>query len=126
MILTSVFKLSVPSSYVWLMCFYSLFHTVLNITGEITMFGDRRFYLDWWNAGGLGEYWRKWNLPVHNFLMRHIYYPLRRRNCNKVISQLAVFTLSAAFHEYLVVGIFRIYNMVAFTLMLINVPLIVL
>jgi len=125
MIIVQTLKLSVPASYVWLMVFYSLFHTFLNITGEITMFGDRSFYQDWWNAGHLGEYWRKWNLPVHNFLFRHIYYPLRRRNCSKTVSQLVVFLLSAALHEYVVIGIFRVVNFVAFTLMIINVPIIV-
>lgn len=33
---------------------------------------------DWWNASSFGEYWRKWNLPIHHFLNRHVNKPLRR------------------------------------------------
>ena len=64
--------MAVPGAYVWLAMFYSVFHLFLNIMGELTQFGDRRFYSDWWNAGNLGEYWRKWNQPIHNWLQRHM------------------------------------------------------
>lgn len=76
-------KLSVPAAYVWLSIFYGFFHSYMNFWAELTYFGDRRFYEDWWNAGNLSEYWRKWNHPIHNFLIRHIYYPLRRRKVDK-------------------------------------------
>jgi hypothetical protein len=95
-------KLSAPAAYCWLLGFYSLFHSWLNILGEITYFSDRRFYNDWWNAGNLGEYWRKWNMPVHNFLIRHIYYPCRRADMDKSMAMLMTFFVSAAVHEYLV------------------------
>lgn len=72
-------QMSVPAAYLWLMFFYSFFHSYMNFWGELTYFADRRFYHDWWNAGDLSEYWRKWNFPIHSFLIRHIYYPLRRR-----------------------------------------------
>lgn len=97
-----VLKASTPAAYCWLLGFYSFFHSAMNISGEITYFSDRRFYLDWWNAGNLGEYWRKWNLPVHHFLIRHIYYPARRAKIGKAQSMLIVFFVSAVVHEYLV------------------------
>jgi hypothetical protein len=31
-----------------------MFHFWLNIVAELLRFGDRRFYLDWWNACSLG------------------------------------------------------------------------
>jgi diacylglycerol O-acyltransferase-1 len=71
--------MAVPAAYLWLMWFYSFFHSYMNFWGELTYFADRRFYNDWWNAGDLSEYWRKWNFPIHSFLIRHVYYPLRRR-----------------------------------------------
>lgn len=98
-----IMKLSVPSLYVWLLGFVALFHHYLNILGEITCFADRAFYLDWWNAGNFGEYWRKWNLPVHFFLTRHIFKPLRKKGFSGSFSGLLVFTFSALIHEYLVV-----------------------
>lgn len=90
----------------------------------MTRFGDRRFYSDWWNAGDLGEYWRKWNYPVHNWLVRHIYYPLVRRGVAPDVARTLTFSYSAIFHEYIVIGIFRIVNFIAFTMMIINIPLI--
>ena len=61
-----VLKLGLPNLYCWLAMFYCLFHLWLNILGELTRFGDREFYKDWWNASTVGEYWRTWNMPVHN------------------------------------------------------------
>ena len=75
----STLHLAVPTTYLWLVIFYSTFHAYLNFWGELTRFSDRRFYLDWWNAENLSVFWRKWNFPIHSFLFRHVYYPLRRR-----------------------------------------------
>ena len=46
-------------------------------------FGDREFYKDWWNASTVGEYWRLWNMPVHKWLLRHIYYPALRKGLSR-------------------------------------------
>jgi hypothetical protein len=35
---------------------------MLNFMAEITKFGDRQFYKDWWNSSFIDEYWRTWNL----------------------------------------------------------------
>ena len=124
-ILSDTLHMSVPAAYLWLMFFYSFFHSYMNFWGELTYFADRRFYHDWWNAGDLSEYWRKWNHPIHNFLIRHIYYPLRRRKVNKPLALLITFLVSAIFHEYVIIGVFRVFNFIAFTIMIINVPLMI-
>lgn len=118
--------MSVPAAYLWLAMFYGFFHSYMNMWAELTYFADRRFYYDWWNAGNLSEYWRKWNFPIHSFLVRHVYYPLRRRNVNKPAALFITFFVSAAAHEYIMVGILRVVNFVAFTLMIVNVPLMIL
>ena len=66
-------KLTVPSLYLWLLGFFALFHCWLNILAELTRFADRRFYDDWWNAISFKDYWQKWNLPVHKWILRHLY-----------------------------------------------------
>ena len=121
-IFTHVLHMAVPSSYIWLLFFYGLFHAYLNLFGELVGFADRRFYLDWWNANNLGEFWRKWNFPIHSFLMRHVYYPLRRRRVSGSAALLVTFLVSAVFHEYLMVGVLGTVNGIAFFLMLVNVP----
>lgn len=94
----------------------------MNLLAELTMFGDRRFYSDWWNANNLSEYWKKWNVPIHNFLHRHVYFPLRRKNYPATVSILVSFTISAIYHELLIIGIFSVVNFIAFILMMVNVP----
>ncbi len=97
----------------------------MNMWAEITYFADRRFYSDWWNAKDISEYWRKWNFPIHSFLIRHVYYPLRRRQVNKVIAIFSTFIISALAHEYVVVGVFRVFNGIAFLIMIVNVPIMI-
>lgn len=121
-ILMSTLHMAVPASYLWLTVFYSTFHSWLNFLAELTQFADRQFYSDWWNAGNLGEYWRKWNQPIHNYLLRHIYFPCRRFGLSAQCCLLITFTISAVFHEYIVAGIFSILNFVAFILMMLNIP----
>ena len=122
MLLQSTLHIAVPAAYTWLVVFYVVFHSYLNFFAELTMFADRRFYSDWWNAGDLGEYWRKWNAPIHNYLIRHIYYPCRRAGLSAGAGLLITFSVSAIFHEYIVIGIFSVVNFIAFILMMVNVP----
>lgn len=61
----------------------SLFHLHLNVLGELTRFGDREFYRDWWNASTVGDYWRTWNMPVHKFLLRTVYFPAMRAGVSR-------------------------------------------
>eukprot|EP00899_Mesostigma_viride_P026934 jgi/Mesvir1/7425/Mv19207-RA.2 len=94
-----VLKLSVPALYVWLCMFYCLFHLWLNITGELLRFADREFYKDWWNATTIEKYWRLWNIPVHKWLVRHLYFPCRRLGINTSLAMFITFFWSAVFHE---------------------------
>ena len=43
-ILERILKLAIPTLYVWLCIFYTLFHAWLNILAECLHFGDREFY----------------------------------------------------------------------------------
>ncbi|CAK9207850.1 unnamed protein product [Sphagnum troendelagicum] len=97
--LERVLKLSIPTLYVWLCFFYCFFHLWLNIVAELMCFGDREFYKDWWNAKTVEEYWRMWNMPVHKWMVRHIYFPCLRAGLSKRAAVLVVFAISGIFHE---------------------------
>jgi diacylglycerol O-acyltransferase 1 len=97
-----VLKLSIPTLYFWLAMFYALFDLWLNILAEATRFGDREFYKEWWNATTLGEYWRLWNMPVHKWMVRHVYFPCINAGLPKFAAGVIVFFVSAVFHELLV------------------------
>lgn len=81
-------KLSIPNTYVWLLGFYWFFHLYLNLLAELLCFGDRQFYKDWWNCRTIDAYWRTWNLPVHHWMLRHMYYPMIRRGVPKTAATL--------------------------------------
>ena len=97
-----VLKLSLPCMYLFLCGFYALFHVWLNILSELLMFGDREFYRGWWNATTIVDYWKMWNLPVHHWMLRTVYFPLLARTGSKRQALLTVFFISAVFHEVLI------------------------
>lgn len=101
-IIERMLKLSIPTLYIWLIGFLIIFHHWCNILAEVTKFGDRLFYNDWWNASSFAEYWRKWNLPIHYFVNRHINKPLIYNGVSRKYSVMIVFFISAVLHEYLI------------------------
>ncbi|KAJ7955914.1 O-acyltransferase [Quillaja saponaria] len=119
-----VLKLSVPNLYVWLCMFYCLFHLWLNILAELLCFGDREFYKDWWNAKTVEEYWRMWNMPVHKWMVRHIYFPCLRHGIPKGVAVLIAFLVSAVFHELCIAVPCHIFKLWAFIGIMFQVPLV--
>lgn len=117
-------KLAVPSLYVWLLFFVIFFHYYLNLLAELLRFGDRKFYGDWWNAASLGFYWREWNLPVHTWLVRHVYAPARKSGVSRQMAGLLTFLLSAVAHEALVSIPCHMVCFYAFGAMMAQLPLI--
>ncbi|KAH7572114.1 hypothetical protein JRO89_XS04G0203300 [Xanthoceras sorbifolium] len=141
-----VLKLSVPNLYVWLCMFYCFFHLWLNILAELLCFGDREFYRDWWNAKTVEEYWRMWNmviatimallfaavmygffgqtLPVHKWMVRHIYFPCLRHGIPKEGAVIIAFLVSAIFHELCIAVPCHIFKWWAFIGIMFQVPLV--
>ncbi|KAH0473663.1 MAG: uncharacterized protein KVP18_001631 [Porospora cf. gigantea A] len=104
--------------------FLAFFHYFMNFLADVTRFGDRCFYLDWWNATSIGDYWRLWNIPIHNFAVRHVYKPMLRVGMPKLAAGVAIFFLSAVLHEYLaVVPLGFGWTGVVFLGMLMQIPL---
>ncbi|KAI3906459.1 hypothetical protein MKX01_029074 [Papaver californicum] len=121
-----VLKLSVPTLYVWLCMFYCFFHLWLNILAELLCFGDREFYKDWWNAKTAEEYWRMWNMPVHKWMVRHIYFPCLRHKIPKGVAIVIAFFVSAVFHELCIGVPCHMIKFWAFMGIMLQVPLCIL
>lgn len=141
-----ILRLSISVVYLWLLMFYSLFHCWLNFLAEITCFGDREFYLPWWNCSTLAGYWRLWNQPIHTWLKRHIYIPLvtgkrlpdprsfpedpsppkTAKRVSKFNAAITIFFISAVFHELLIGIPTKIPKLYAFGGMFLQIPLIML
>jgi len=125
LIVEGLCKLAVPNFIIWILGFYAIFHLQLNIIAELTRFADREFYKDWWNSSNLGYFWRTWNLPVHSWMVAHVYIPLHvQRKWSKESASFLIFILSAIFHELIVSIPFRNFKLLAFGGMMAQVPLI--
>ncbi|KAK6108335.1 MBOAT membrane-bound O-acyltransferase family protein [Brugia pahangi] len=118
-----VLKLAVPNHVIWLISFYTTFHSLLNLIAELMEFADRQFYLDFWNAETLAVFWKTWNIPVHRWALRHIYRPMICNGFSKMSAACAVFFVSAFFHEYLVSVPLHMFRFWAYLCMMAQIPL---
>jgi len=125
--LWKLLRLCVPTIIVWLIAFYAIFHNFLNGLAELTGWADRQFYLDWWNAESMDVFWKKWNMPTHEWLTRHIYWSSRRRVVGHVrspewVATWATFFASAIMHEFVLSLMFRVVKPLFFTFLLLQIP----
>jgi sterol O-acyltransferase len=85
---------------------FLLFESMPNAVSELTLYADREFYQDWWNATSVEEFYGKWLRFTYLFFYRHVYmkFLIKGRfspNTAKAISNL----ISGAFQELVVVRI---------------------
>jgi hypothetical protein len=78
LLLDAIAQLIVPTILVVLIIFFVVFECILNAAAEVTFFAARDTYGEWWDATSFAEFSRKWNLPVHEFLLRHVYLDFQR------------------------------------------------
>ncbi|XP_019754624.1 diacylglycerol O-acyltransferase 1 [Dendroctonus ponderosae] len=116
-------KLAIPNHLAWLIFFYIMFHSWMNLIGELLQFADRDFYADWWNAENIDVFWRNWNLPVHRWAIRHLYLPMLDMGYGRSTASMVVFFISAFFHEYMVSVPLKTYKIWAFMGMMGQLPL---
>ncbi|KAF8915988.1 MBOAT, membrane-bound O-acyltransferase family-domain-containing protein [Mucidula mucida] len=123
--LRALLDLSLPFMLAYLLLFYIIFECICNAFAELSYFADRQFYDDWWNSVSWDEFSRKWNKPVHTFLLRHVYastmasYKLSRSS-----AMFITFLLSACVHELVMVVVTQKIRMYLFLMQLIQIPLI--
>ncbi|KAG0679396.1 acyl-CoA/sterol acyltransferase [Pichia californica] len=97
-----------PFLSVYLLIFYLIWELILNSIAELSRFGDREFYAYWWNSIDWTEYARDWNVPVHKFLLRHVYHSsISAFKVNKTMATFFTFLLSSFIHELAMYVIFR-------------------
>jgi diacylglycerol O-acyltransferase-1 len=119
-------KVSLPWFLIWLLGSYAFFHCYLNILAEVTMFGDRLWYKDWWNAESFDKFWRLWNIPTHHFLLRHVYFQTIRLTWSKQAGVWMTFFFSAVIHELCMSIVFRTLRFYFFLAMVLQVPFVIL
>jgi sterol O-acyltransferase len=118
-------RLIIPCLVSYNLLFLIVFEQILNLFGELSLFGDREFYQDWWNSDGFEDFSRKWNRPVHFFLYQHVYLEARNQyKCSQETAKLITFLFSALCHEFLVALLSRTIRPYLFGLMMFQIPLI--
>ncbi|XP_049724394.1 sterol O-acyltransferase 1 [Elephas maximus indicus] len=97
-----VFNSILPGVLILFLTFFAVLHCWLNAFAEMLRFGDRMFYKDWWNSTSYSNYYRTWNVVVHDWLYYYAYndflWLFTKRF--KSAAMLAVFAVSAIVHEY--------------------------
>jgi len=111
----------------YLLLFFIIFECICNAFAELSFFADRQFYEDWWNSTSWDEFSRKWNKPVHAFLLRHVYGPsIFSYKFSKPSAMFMTFLLSACVHELVMAVVTQKIRMYLFVLQLCQIPLILL
>lgn len=111
----------------YLLVFYLIWDAILNCIAELTRFGDRYFYGDWWNCVSWDEFSRIWNVPVHKFLLRHVYHSsMSALQLNKIQATLMTFFLSSVVHELSMYVLFKKLRFYLFFFQMAQLPLVAL
>ncbi|KAL6424093.1 hypothetical protein ACFW04_009763 [Cataglyphis niger] len=110
-IIKTMIEASVPGILFFISGNYLLLHAWLNAWAEMLRFADRLFYEDWWNSTCYRTYYRTWNIVVHDWLHTYIYKDMYEIVLpqNKTVATIAVFLVSAIFHEYVLAFAFRFF-----------------
>jgi len=104
----TMIRLNVPMSFLIPTGFIMVFDVVLCFMAEVTYYGDRCFYEDWWNSCTFKEFSRKWNKPVYEFLHRHIYTTaVDKIGMPQQTAVFGTFFYSIVIHEFILTGTFH-------------------
>ena len=118
-------KLVFPFISLYLLTFYMIFETVCQWFAEVTRFADRNFYNDWWNAVTWDEFARDWNVPVHRFLLRHVYHSsISTLHVHKQTATLITFVLSSVIHELVMACMTKKIRFYLLTCQMLQLPLV--
>ncbi|KAK4689379.1 sterol O-acyltransferase, partial [Tremellales sp. Uapishka_1] len=89
------------------------------------LFADREFYQDWWNSTSWDQFSRKWNKPVHTFLLRHVYAStMSGLQLSRASATFITFLLSALCHELVMAVVTKKIRPYLFLMQMAQLPMI--
>ncbi|EAU36297.1 conserved hypothetical protein [Aspergillus terreus NIH2624] len=112
-----------PFTITFLLVFLVIFEYLLGAFAEITCFADRHFYSDWWNSCDWLEFSREWNIPVHHFLRRHVYFS-SLTHFSKPVAMFITFLVSSIAHELVMSCITKKLRGYGFCAMMLQLPIV--
>ncbi|KAJ3346019.1 hypothetical protein HDU83_003515 [Entophlyctis luteolus] len=84
----------------------------------------KHFYEDWWNCLSWEDYARKWNRPVHEFLLRHVYLDsMDNLGLSKAKAMALTIIVSSFFHELVIFMVTKRFRGWFFVLQTSQIPL---
>lgn len=108
----------------YMLVFYIIWDAILNGIAELTRFADRDFYGPWWNCTNWEQFSRQWNIPVYQFLKRHVYHSsISAFKTSKMNATLITFLLSSLVHELVMFAIFKKFRGYLLLLQMTQLPL---
>ncbi|XBW38099.1 hypothetical protein QEN19_003690 [Hanseniaspora menglaensis] len=115
----------------YVIVWYLIWDAILNGVAELTYFADREFYADWWNSVTWDDFSKYWNVPVHKFLLRHVFHALKNLKDEKTgqkklttnSSIFITFFISSIFHEMAMFMLFKKLRYYIFCMQMLQIPL---
>ncbi|KAJ3642866.1 hypothetical protein Zmor_025615 [Zophobas morio] len=96
-----LFENTITGIFILMLIFFIILHSCQNFFAEITKFGDRMFYSDWWTCTSYGGYFRKWNIVVQDWLYVYIYKEFMESfGTSAAVAKFGVIVISAVVHEW--------------------------
>lgn len=107
----AMLDLAVPLQLFVILIFYLVFECILGANAELMRLADRMTYADWWNATTFEEFSRKWNKPVHEFLLRHVHMEAQNwLGLNRRVATVMTFLYSIVAHEIILLSMFGMFR----------------
>ncbi|TNV79094.1 hypothetical protein FGO68_gene11297 [Halteria grandinella] len=105
-------QLQMPLILMIMLMVFLLFESFPNALSELTLFADREFYQDWWNATSVEEFYGKWLKPSYLFYYRHVLIVLQREYGVSPSKARAITNLvSSAMQELIMIMSFQVYGL---------------
>ncbi|PPQ64222.1 hypothetical protein CVT24_008598 [Panaeolus cyanescens] len=123
--LRSLLDLALPFMMAYLLLFFIIFGTSIPMKSVLSTVYTEIDGHPRWNSTSWDEFSRKWNRPVHTFLLRHVYAAtIMSYKLSRTTAMFVTFLLSACVHELVMAVVTRKFRMYLFILQLIQIPLI--
>jgi sterol O-acyltransferase len=107
----AMLDLAVPLQLFVVLLFYLVFECILGANAELMRLADRMTYADWWNATTFEEFSRKWNKPVHEFLLRHVHIESQKwLGLDRKVATIVTFLYSIVAHEIILLSMFGMFR----------------
>lgn len=121
----AILELLFPFTVFYILLFYFVFEVLCTWCAELTRYGVRSFYDDWWNSTTFDQFARKWNKPVHRYLYHHIYEEaMRTYGLSKSYASILTFLFSSCLHEFTMCVVSGKIKFYFFFLQMLQIPLI--